>query len=78
MHFIGTPCNLRRETCLFDVANDPCEKNNLAKSHPDILKMMLDSMEKYKPVPPLFPPLTSEADPWHWNGTWTNWLDYTT
>lgn len=63
--------------CLFDISNDPCERNNLAKKYPSVLRDMLNRLETYKPVPALSPMSSAEANPKYWNNTWTNWLDYT-
>ena len=33
---------------LFDLVNDPAEKNDLAKKHPEVLKAMTAQLEKWR------------------------------
>lgn len=37
--------------CLYDIVNDPMEKNDLSKKKPDILKMMVDKYNSYSKEP---------------------------
>lgn len=70
------PCDLSKETCLFNVKTDPCELVNRAADEPQILKDMLKALSKYKPVEPLNRARDPRANPKFWNYTWTNWMDY--
>lgn len=76
----STPCDpmISSKPCLFDLETDPCERNNLANSHPDVLLEMLDLVKKYEAtlVPQLNKPADVEgSDPRKFNNTWSPWLD---
>jgi hypothetical protein len=76
----STPCDpvANSNTCLFDIAADPCETNNLASSHPEVLQEMLHLVSKYETtlVPQLNKPLDAEgSDPRKFNNTWSPWMD---
>lgn len=43
---IKTKCDPDEAPCLFDIINDPCEENNLAKNHPELLKEMWTEVER--------------------------------
>jgi hypothetical protein len=75
-----TPCDPvgSASPCLFDLAVDPCEKNNLASSHPETLQEMLDLVSKYEAtlVPQLNKPADVKgSDPRKHNSTWSPWVD---
>ena len=38
---------LRQEACLFHIGEDPCELDNVAARHPDVLDRMLDLLRWY-------------------------------
>jgi hypothetical protein len=64
--------------CLFDLAVDPCETNNLAYRHPEVLQEMLDLVSKYEAtlVPQLNKPVDVKgSDPRKFNNTWSPWVD---
>lgn len=71
-------CDLQKAMCLFDVAVDPCELNNLAEVEPEIVARMFARLEEYRKsaVPPANLPLDPRGDPKYWNGTWTNFGDF--
>lgn len=72
-----TACNLSsKEFCLFNIANDPCERVNLANRRTDVLRVMLETLDQYDPVQPLNKPGDPAANPKFWNYAWTNWKDY--
>jgi hypothetical protein len=76
----SSPCDPMTSTkpCLFDLETDPCERNNLADSHPEVLLEMLDLVKKYEAtlVPQLNKPADVEgADPRKFNNTWNPWID---
>lgn len=74
---IGNPCNLKNEKyCLFNVRTDPCENHNRANDETEILDILLEALQTYKPVKPLNQPADPASHPKYWNYTWTNWLDY--
>ncbi|XP_051172962.1 arylsulfatase B-like isoform X2 [Leptopilina boulardi] len=80
-------CNIRKEDevtcnpieapCLFNIKEDPCERINLAKLRPVILKTLEDALLKYKVTAMPASNLENDrkANPIYWNNTWTNWMD---
>ncbi|GJQ65594.1 hypothetical protein Trydic_g7692 [Trypoxylus dichotomus] len=73
-------CNLLEEPCLFNVLEDPCEVQNLAKVHPAILNTLLVRLQELNStaIPPGNLPVDLRADPKYWDYTWTNFGDYFT
>ncbi|KAL5289186.1 hypothetical protein ACFFRR_009396 [Megaselia abdita] len=71
-------CNSIKEPCLYNIKNDPCELNNLAKDFPDILRDLLDKMENINKtaLPPGNKPIDPRADPRYWSNTWTDFGDF--
>ncbi|XP_035224045.1 uncharacterized protein LOC118196699 [Stegodyphus dumicola] len=53
-------CDLNISPCLFNVAADPCEYNNLALQYPRIVKSMLEIIDKYNATATT--PLSTERD----------------
>lgn len=75
----STPCEpmINSKPCLFDLETDPCERNNLADSYPEVLLEMLGLVKKYEAtlVPQLNKPADVEgADPRKFNNTWSPWI----
>ncbi|XP_045459566.1 arylsulfatase J-like [Melitaea cinxia] len=72
------PCNPLKAPCLFDIEQDPCETRNLADSEPEILRNMLNQLEKINrtAVPPNNKPLDSRGNPKFWGHLITNFGDY--
>ncbi|KAH6938242.1 hypothetical protein HPB50_008159 [Hyalomma asiaticum] len=62
---------------LFDLENDPCECNNLASTHKELLESLNRTLESYRAQ--AVDPLNTAADPSSYpdfhNGTWAPWLD---
>ncbi|XP_014290854.1 arylsulfatase B [Halyomorpha halys] len=75
-----TECDPLLSPCLFNVIDDPCEFNNVAKEYPLKLKELLDKLAEYNStaVPPGNLPLDPKGDPKLWNNMWTNFGDYET
>lgn len=76
----STPCDpmISNKPCLFDLETDPCERNNLADSRPELLLEMLDLVKKYEAtlVPQLNkPPDVEGSDPRKFNNTWSPWIN---
>lgn len=73
----ATPCRPLQEACLFHIGEDPCELDNVAARHPDVLDRMLDLLRWYNgtAVTPVNRPQDPRADPKYWNYTYTNWAD---
>uniref|UniRef100_A0A1B6DDM5 Sulfatase N-terminal domain-containing protein n=2 Tax=Clastoptera arizonana TaxID=38151 RepID=A0A1B6DDM5_9HEMI len=70
------PCRLKISPCLFNITADPCEQNNLADQHPQILKKLLKLLHLYHPVEPRNKGPDAASRPVYWNYTWTHWKDY--
>lgn len=43
---VKTECNLMKAPCLFDIMKDPCEQNNLASTHPSVMKSIKKAFDK--------------------------------
>nr|ATE50184.1 glucosinolate sulfatase 5 [Psylliodes chrysocephala] len=69
-------CNLQLP-CLFNIKQDPCERVNLAKSRPNIVrkleKLLLDYSKNI--LPALNKDRDPRVNPINWNNTWSSWLD---
>lgn len=74
---VTTICKPMKEPCLFDIDADPCELNNLARAHPDILNNILNEINNLRKtaVPPNNTPLDPRGDPKNFNYVWTNFGD---
>ncbi|XP_034105174.1 arylsulfatase B [Drosophila albomicans] len=74
----GAVCNPLISPCLFHLAKDPCEKNNLAKQYPKVLELLLKELQlaNATAVPPSNKPDDPRGNPRLWNYTWTNFGDY--
>ncbi|KAG5890787.1 hypothetical protein JTB14_007181 [Gonioctena quinquepunctata] len=71
-------CKPLAAPCLFNILEDPCEKNNLAEKYPNILQSLIEKLKRYNEtaVPPGNLPLDPRGDPKYWNYIWTNFGDY--
>ncbi|PSN38220.1 Arylsulfatase B [Blattella germanica] len=73
-----TPCDTFQDMkpCLFNIAKDPCETNDLSSQHPDTFKQLLDLLNKHHetavPVTPV-PYEPNKANPAKFNDTWIPW-----
>ncbi|CAN7937132.1 unnamed protein product [Ixodes hexagonus] len=63
--------------CLFDLSKDPCEYNNIAEQHSEVLQRLLGKLAGYQAtsVPPANVPLDPRADPALHNNAWVSWGD---
>ncbi|XP_062562924.1 arylsulfatase B-like isoform X3 [Armigeres subalbatus] len=70
-------CKPMESACLFNLLDDPCERNNVASENLDILEELREEVEQYRQmaVEPRNKPADSRADPGFYNNTWTWWLD---
>ena len=73
-----TPCNLTEEAesvCLFDLEKDPCEYNNIAEDHPQIVQFLMSRLHYYNStaVEPLDQPGDPAADPALHGNVWQPW-----
>ena len=62
---------------LFDIMEDPLEKNDVSQEHPSVVQRLLQRLQFYNStsVPVLFPPQDPNADPALHGGVWGPWLD---
>lgn len=74
---VTTICKALKEPCLFDIENDPCELNNVARDYPEVLTKMLTELSNMRSsvVPPNNVPIDPRGDPKNWNYVWTNFGD---
>ncbi|XP_058124587.1 arylsulfatase B-like [Anopheles ziemanni] len=72
-----TVCKPLENPCLFNLLKDPCEQQNLASAHPDILADLQTDVLHYRrsSARPRNQPHDGRADPALYNFTWTWWLD---
>ncbi|KAL0266781.1 UNVERIFIED_CONTAM: hypothetical protein PYX00_009234 [Menopon gallinae] len=70
-------CKPLKEPCLFNIVNDPCERENLASSFPTVLKHLeeLITVINKTVVPPSNLPWDEKGNPANWGNTWTNFGD---
>ena len=69
-------CEAFREPCLFNIIEDPCEKNNLAKQNPNVIKMMERHVAHFRRIalPARNKPSDPLSNPKYYNNTWTWWF----
>ena len=62
---------------LFDIENDPNEREHLSDSNPKIVRFLLDRLAYYNStaVPVRFPDLDPEADPVKHGRVWGPWVE---
>ncbi|XP_062711801.1 arylsulfatase B-like isoform X1 [Aedes albopictus] len=74
---VGKACNPKKSACLFNLLEDPCERNNVASEHLDILEELRAEVQRYRQtaVEPRNKPADPRSDPGFYNNTWTWWLD---
>ncbi|KAL0269023.1 UNVERIFIED_CONTAM: hypothetical protein PYX00_010767 [Menopon gallinae] len=70
-------CDPLKEICLFNLERDPCERTNLAKVFPEVVKSLQNRLKELKETvaKPLNLPGDPSCDPSLHNGTWSNWRD---
>ncbi|XP_063223602.1 arylsulfatase B-like [Bacillus rossius redtenbacheri] len=75
--FQGSHCE-PAAPCLFNVAADPCELQNLAAARPAEVARLQALLANYNQsyAEALSPGLDPASNPKYWNYTWTNWRDY--
>lgn len=74
---VNTPCNPIEAPCLFNVKDDPCERNNLASVRSSIKASMEEFAQKYidSSKPPSNLPIDFDADPRKHDNLWVSWKD---
>ncbi|KAK8785135.1 hypothetical protein V5799_008499 [Amblyomma americanum] len=63
--------------CLFDLAKDPCEYNDVAPEHPELVKSLLAKLGRYEAAatPPANLPHDPLSDPGLYNNVWIPWRE---
>ncbi|XP_070505136.1 arylsulfatase B [Chironomus tepperi] len=71
-------CNPLKTPCLYNVLKDPCEKNNLFDTYPNIAKALFVRLEDFNSstLPPGNLPIDERGNPKNFNYVWTNFGDY--
>ena len=80
MHVNGTkepPPYTPSLTWLFNIADDPNERNNVADQYPAKVLELKERIEYYNlaHIEQLDPPLDRDSNPIYFNGVWTPWLE---
>ncbi|PIK52315.1 putative arylsulfatase I [Apostichopus japonicus] len=72
----STNCNPFKAPCLYNITHDPCEYFNIADENPDVVKSLLDKLEKYQStmIPPGNKPIVDAANPYLHGGNWEPWV----
>ncbi|GFV54965.1 arylsulfatase B [Trichonephila clavipes] len=70
-------CNPSHAPCLYNVTADPCEMNNIADRHPEIVESMLNTIKTYErqAVKPQFQDQDPRGDPKCHGFAYVPWLD---
>lgn len=74
----STNCEANKVPCLYHIPSDPCEYNNIASSHMDIVTKLVAKIVEYKStmmVPPGNKPFDPAGNPRVNGGIWRPWLD---
>lgn len=72
----STNCQPQKAPCLYHIPSDPCEFNNIADAHPDIVAKLFARLTEYmySMVPPGNKPIDDRGNPKYHNGTWVPWI----
>ena len=64
-------------TWLFNLADDPNERNNVADKYPDMVMQLKERIEYYNSthIPQIHLPIDPRSNPDNFGGVWTPWLD---
>ncbi|XP_028050457.1 uncharacterized protein LOC105832676 [Monomorium pharaonis] len=71
------PCDPMIFPCLFNIKDDPCEMINIIEQKPFVAASLEMTLLKYRltMVPPSNKEMDFQANPIHWNNTWTYWQE---
>lgn len=66
--------------CLFDIQQDPCEYQNIAKQNQQALNLTILVLEQYKKsmIKQNIVDIDPNADPSHYDGYWDTWMERST
>ena len=69
-------CRPALAPCLYNIASDPCEYNNVASEYPEVVKKLLDRLAYFNStaVPPLNVPADPKGYPSNNNFAWQPWV----
>lgn len=72
----STNCEPWKAPCLFNITADPCEFNNLAQGRQELVKALLEKIERYAEhsIPPINQPVDDKGLPYHHDGLWVPWV----
>ncbi|XP_041375693.1 arylsulfatase B-like [Gigantopelta aegis] len=72
----STNCQPKQSPCLFHIPSDPCEYNNIADDHQDIVIKLLTRLQEYSytMVPPGNKPFDQNGNPKLHDGAWVPWI----
>ncbi|OQV11793.1 Arylsulfatase J [Hypsibius exemplaris] len=72
-----TPCQPWLADCLFDLTNDPCETDNIAASHPEMVQLLTAKLAIHNAtnVPSLHRNYDPNSNPARFDGWLTPWMD---
>ena len=67
-------------TWLFNIREDPNERNNVAEKYPWLVRLLKKRIEFYNAtqIEQFDPPLDPNSNPANFNGIWTPWLNLST
>ncbi|CAN7937135.1 unnamed protein product [Ixodes hexagonus] len=70
-------CVPRKSLCLFDLLKDPCEYNNVADQHPEVVEQLLANLAAYNAssTPPSNVPIDLRSNPALHDNLWVSWGD---
>ncbi|XP_052277108.1 arylsulfatase J-like isoform X3 [Dreissena polymorpha] len=72
----STNCDPRQSPCLFHIASDPCEYNNIAAGNQGLVVLLLTRLMQCEDtmVPPLNTPVDPAGNPKYHDGAWVPWV----
>ncbi|XP_012939276.1 arylsulfatase I [Aplysia californica] len=72
----STNCDPRKSPCLFHIPTDPCEYNNIAESHTEVVTALFARIKDYAAtmVPPGNKPNDDRGNPKYHGGAWLPWM----
>jgi hypothetical protein len=72
----STNCQPTVKPCLFNIAQDPCELDNLADRMPEVVEELVERMNLYQrsAVPPRNKKPDPKGFPYYHNGIWGPWI----
>ena len=74
---VSSKCHKNKTIFLFNVANDPEEREEISEQHPEVVRDLLNRIRMYDTtaVPPRFPNPDPKSNPSKHGGVWKPWMD---